>query len=165
MVTRWTAFALFFLFFSLSANAQSIQGGLRGLVTDSGGGVIANVKVSLTDQATNLTRSTLTSATGDYVFNAVVPAVYVITAESPGFKKYDRQGVTVGTQEFLTADIKMEVGNVTESVMVTEEVPVIETANASAGQLIDRQKLIDLPNLGRNPFMMAKIAQNVVAVG
>jgi hypothetical protein len=49
--------------------------------------------------------------------------------------------------------------------MVTEEVPVIETANASAGQLIDRQKLIDLPNLGRNPFMMAKIAQNVVAVG
>ena len=165
MVTRWTAFALSLSFFSLTAHAQSIQGGLRGLVTDSGGGVIANVKVSLTDQATNLTRSTLTSATGDYVFNAVVPAVYVITAESPGFKKYDRQGVTVGTQEFLTADIKMEVGNVTESVMVTEEVPVIETANASAGQLIDRQKLIDLPNLGRNPFMMAKIAQNVVAVG
>jgi len=49
--------------------------------------------------------------------------------------------------------------------MVTEEVPVSETSNASSGQLIDRQKLIDLPNLGRNPFMMAKVAQNVVAVG
>ncbi len=165
MVTRWTTFAFSALFACLSANAQSIQGGIRGLVTDSGGGVIANVKIALTDQATNLTRTTLTSASGDYVFNAVVPAVYTITAESPGFKKYDRKGVSVGTQEFLTADVKMEVGNVTESVMVTEEVPVIETANASAGQLIDRQKLIDLPNLGRNPFMMAKIAQNVVAVG
>ena len=165
MVTRWTTLALSLAFTCAVAQAQSIQGGIRGLVSDSGGGVIANVKVSITDQGTNLSRSTLTNATGDYVFNGVIPASYTIVAESPGFKKLERKGVQVSTQEFINVDIKLEVGNVTESVMVTEEVSVIETANASAGQLIDRQKLIDLPNLGRNPFMLAKIAQNVVAVG
>ncbi|HBY63340.1 MAG TPA: TonB-dependent receptor, partial [Solibacterales bacterium] len=52
-----------------------------------------------------------------------------------------------------------------ESVTVTEEIPLIENATASTGQVIDRQKLIDLPNLGRNPFMMSRIAQNVTPVG
>ena len=51
------------------------------------------------------------------------------------------------------------------SVNVTEEVPLLETANASTGQVIDRQKLVDLPNLGRNPFMLSKLSQNVVQVG
>ena len=48
---------------------------------------------------------------------------------------------------------------------MTEEIPLIETSNASQGQVLDRQQLIDLPNLGRNPFMMSKLAQNVTPVG
>ena len=59
----------------------------------------------------------------------------------------------------------LEVGSVSETINVTEEVPLMETANASNGQVIDRQKIVDLPNLGRNPFMMAKIAPNVVQAG
>ena len=159
---RWT---LSFLVFAASLFSQSFQGGIRGLVTDAGGGAVAGAKVSLVDEGTNSTRATLTNESGEYVFNGLVPATYSVSAEAPSFKKFERKGVALGTQQFLTIDVKLEVGQVTESVMVTEEVPVIETANASAGQLIDRQKLIDLPNLGRNPFMMAKVAQNVVAVG
>ncbi|MBI2685272.1 MAG: TonB-dependent receptor [Acidobacteria bacterium] len=159
---RWT---LSIALFSAALYSQSFQGGIRGLVTDAGGGAVPGAKVSLIDQGTNSTRATLTNEAGEYVFNGVVPATYHVTAESPSFKKFERKDIVLGTQQFLTIDIKLEVGQVTESVLVTEEVPVIETANASAGQLIDRQKLIDLPNLGRNPFMMAKVAQNVVAVG
>jgi hypothetical protein len=159
---RWTI-AVFL--YSCALLGQSFQGGIRGIVTDAGGGAVASVKVSLLDEGTNATRATLTSEAGEYAFNGIVPAVYTVAAEAPGFKRFERKGVSLGTQQFLTIDMKLEVGQVTESVLVTEEVPVIETANASAGQLIDRQKLIDLPNLGRNPFMMAKVAQNVVAVG
>jgi len=161
-MVRWT---LAFTLLAASLAGQSFQGGIRGLVTDAGGGAVAGAKVSLVDQATNAVRASLTNESGEYVFNAVVPASYTVNAEAPGFKKFEHKGVVVGTQQFITVDMKLEVGQVTESVLVTEEVPVIETANASAGQLIDRQKLIDLPNLGRNPFMMAKVAQNVVAVG
>ena len=144
---------------------QSFQGGLRGIVADGGAGMVAQAKVTLIDEATSVSRATLTNDTGEYVFNSVVPATYTVTVESPGFKKFEKRGIIVATQQFLTVDAKLEVGQVTESVMVTEEVPLIESSNASTGQVIDRQKLTDLPNLGRNPFMMSKIAQNVVPAG
>jgi hypothetical protein len=144
--------------------SQSYQGGIRGRVIDSTGAAIANAKVTATEAATGVSRATLSNNIGEYVFNALNPADYRIVAESPGFKIVERPA-TVQTQTFLTLDLTLEIGNVTESVLVTEEAPLIESSNASTGQVVDRQKLIDLPNLGRNPFMMSKIAQNVVPVG
>jgi trimeric autotransporter adhesin len=145
--------------------AQSTQGGVRGAVTDQTGAGVANAKVSLINDGTNETRSLVTNSEGGYDFNLVVPATYTITAEAPSFKKMSRKNVIIATQEYLTVDLKLEVGSVTESVLVTEEVPLVETANASQGQVLDNQKLIDLPNLGRNPFMMSKLSQNVMNVG
>src|SRR6185295_10884511 len=123
---------------------QGYQGGLRGRLMDAKGAVIANAKVEITDDATNLKRDTVSNAEGEFVFSAVNPATYTLSAENAGFKKFERK-VIIGTQEFITLDIKLEVGAVTESVLVSEEVPLMETSNASVGQLLDRQKLIDLP--------------------
>lgn len=153
------------LFASVSIWSQSYQGGIRGAVTDQAGAMVVGVKVTLTDESAGATRSTLTTEAGEYVFTQVVPATYSVTAEAPGFKKFERKGVAIATQQFVTLDLKLEIGAVTESVQVTEEVPLLEASTASTGQVIDRQKLIDLPNLGRNPFMMSKIAQNVTPVG
>jgi hypothetical protein len=155
--------AAFFL--AVSANAQSIFGGLRGAVTDAQGAAIADAKVTLTDEATNLSRSTIANNIGEFTFASVTPSTYTLTAESPGFKRFERRGVAVATQQYVTLDIRMEVGQVTESVLVTEEVPLLETSNANQAQVIDRQKLIDLPNLGRNPFMMSRLAPTVQQVG
>jgi len=121
--------------------------------------------VTLTAESTGVSRASLSNAAGEFVFNAVDPATYRITIEAAGFKRFERAGVIVNTQEFLTLDLRLEIGAVTESVNVTEDVPLLETSNASTGQVVDRQKLVDLPNLGRNPFMMAKIAPNVVQAG
>jgi hypothetical protein len=85
--------------------------------------------------------------------------------EAPGFKKMLRNQIVVGTQEFVTLDVKLELGSVNESVMVTVEVPLLETSNASNGQVITAQQLADLPNLGRNPYLMSKLSNNVVPVG
>lgn len=150
---------------AVTAWGQSYQGGVRGIVGDSGGAVVATAKVSLTDQSTNVSRSTLTNATGEFVFASVDPATYSVSVEAPGFKKFERKGVVISTQQFLTVDVKLEIGQVNESVFVTEEVPLIESANASNGQVLDRQKMNDLPNLGRNPFLLAKLSTNVVAAG
>src|SRR6266849_6345702 len=145
--------------------AQSYFGGVRGAISDAGAGAMADVKVTLIDEATNISRSALSNAQGEYVFSAVNPATYTLSAEAPGFKKFQNRGIVVGTQQFVTIDFKLEVGQVNESVQVTEEAPLMETSNASTGQVVDRQKLIDLPNLCRNPFMMARIAPNVVQAG
>lgn len=152
------------LCFSLSIFAQSYRGGVRGAVKDAGGATVPGAKVALVDVGTNVARNTVTNDAGEYVFNAVEPADYKVVVEFPGFKKLERP-VRIGTQEFLTIDIALEVGEVTESIQVTEEVPLIETSNASTGQVVDRQKLVDLPNLGRNPFMMSKLSSNIVQIG
>jgi hypothetical protein len=152
------------LCFSLGLFAQSYRGGVRGAVKDAGGATVPGAKVALIDVGTNVARNTVTNDAGEYVFNAVEPADYKVVVEFPGFKKLERP-VRIGTQEFLTIDIALEVGDVTESIQVTEEVPLIETSNASTGQVVDRQKLVDLPNLGRNPFMMSKLSPNIVQIG
>ncbi len=145
--------------------AQSYYGGLRGLVVDQNGGAVANAKVTLTDEGTGAQRSTLSTQSGEYLFSEVVPATYSVAIESPGFKKFERRDIVVGTQQQLSVDATLQLGAVSESVQVTEEVPLVEAANASQGQVLDNQKVVELPNLGRNPFMLSKLVQNVIPVG
>jgi len=157
----------FFLAAALStgAFAQSYQGGIRGLIQDPAKAAIATAKVTLTNEGTTVSRSELSNAAGEFVFSQIDPGTYTLSAEAPGFRKVERHGVVVSTQEYLTIDLKLEVGSVTESVQVTEEIPPLESSNASQGQVLDNQKLSDLPNLGRNPFMLSKIVPNVIPVG
>src|SRR4051794_28806707 len=126
---------------------------------------MGSVKVTLTDQATNIARSTTTNEQGEYVFNSVEPATYSVLAESPNFKKFVYRDIQIVTQGFVTTDIRLEIGETTQSVEVTEDAPLLENGNASNGQVLDSQKMTDLPNLGRNPFLLAKLSTNVVPVG
>jgi hypothetical protein len=150
---------------SLAVQGQSIYGGLRGIVTDAQGAAIAGAKIMMTDEATNLSRSILSTSNGEYNFASVTPATYTVITEAPGFKRSERRSVVVATQQVVTIDVALDLGAVSESVMVTAEVPLLEVSNASQGQVVDHQKLIDLPNLGRNPFMMSRLAATVQQVG
>ena len=145
--------------------AQSYQGSVRGTVTDSTGAPVPNAKVILTNDGTGEARSTFTNSEGGYDFEIVVPTTYTLSAEAPNFKKFERKNVTLAAQEHLTIDLPLQIGTVSESVLVTEAVPLVETSDASQGQTLDNQKLTELPNLGRNPFMMSKLAGNTVLVG
>ena len=147
------------------ASAQSFQGSLRGRVIDPKGAAIGLAKITLVDEGTSAGRATITSDQGEYTFAAVTPSTYTVIAEAPGFKRAERHKVLVSTQTAVTVDLAMELGEVTEHVNVTAEAELIQTADASTGQVIDRQKLVDLPNLGRNPFMMSKLSETVVQVG
>src|SRR5947208_7140384 len=126
-------------------DGQTYQGAIRGIVRDSTGAAVAGARITLTDQATNVPRSTNTNTEGEYVFNAVDPALYSVAAESANFKKFVRRDVQVTTQASVTTDIELELGTISQSVEVTEEIPVVEGSNASNGQGIDSQKMTDLP--------------------
>jgi len=146
-------------------SAQSFVGGARGLVQDPGGAVIAGATVTLANQATGLSRTTVTNATGQYSFSQVDPATYSIVVENQGFKKLTHPDVIIGTQQTVNIDFKMELGQTTESVQVTSEVPLVENTNASNGQVLNTQQVTDLPNLGRNVFLLSKLSTNTEAVG
>jgi hypothetical protein len=159
-------FAVSFLMPASSLRAQTFQGGVRGIVSDPGGAAVPGAKVTLIDEATSEQRATLSNASGEYTFTAVNPATYTVRAEAPAFKKFEAAHVVVSTQEFPTVDIKLQVGDVTQTINVNEDAALVETANASTGQVIDKQKLDDLPNMGRNPFYeTVKISQDVTPAG
>jgi hypothetical protein len=166
---RIRVFALTLMASSLAAGlawAQTFQGGIRGTLTDATGAVVGGAIVTLTDQGTGISRSTLSGNGGEYTFAALNPATYKIVVRKPGFKMLEQTGIVVSTQEYLIVDLKVAVGEVTQSVNVEAAVTLMETENASTGQIIDTQKLADLPNMGRNPFYEGvKISQNVTPGG
>ena len=143
---------------------QGFQGGLRGSIKDAGG-VIPGVEVTLTNEQTNLKRSVVTNERGEYVFANVDPGNYGVKATLQGYKTIDRGGIRIGTQQFLTLDLTMEVGSITENVTVTGSAPLIETANASQGTVLDTAALQTLPSPGRNAFMIGTTVPTVIPTG
>ena len=149
-----------------SLHAQTFQGGVRGIVADHTGAAMPDAMVTLVNEATGERRQTLSNSAGEYTFTAVLPATYTVRAEAPSFKRFEQTGVVVATQGFPTVDIKLQLGDVTQTVNVSGEVSLVEAANASTGQVVDKQKLDELPNMGRNPFYQTvKISQNVTPGG
>jgi hypothetical protein len=143
---------------------QGFQGGLRGSIKDAGG-VIPGVEVTLTNEQTNIKRSVVTNERGEFVFSNVDPGTYKVTATLQGYKTVDRGGVRIGTQQFLTLDLTMEVGAITENVTVTGEAPLIDTSNASTGTVLDTSALQTLPAPGRNAFMIGASVPTVIPSG
>jgi hypothetical protein len=146
------------------AIAQSFQGGLRGAVKDAQG-VIPGVTVTLVNESNGVTRDTVTNSVGEYSFPAVDPAMYAIKAVVQGYKTFERKGMTIGTQQFVTLDIVLEVGAIEETITVTGESPIVETSNASVGEVLSSQTLQSLPTVGRNAFLMAVTVPTVVSSG
>jgi len=157
-------FALSLAFTVADVAAQTYQGGVRGAVRDADGAV-PGAEIALVNEETSTVRTTLSNARGEFAFPNVLPGLYTIKASLTGFKTFESRGVRIGTQDFLTLDLLLEVGEVHEAVTVTGATPVIDTTTASVGTLIDRQTLEALPNVGRNPFVISVIAPNVIPTG
>jgi hypothetical protein len=145
--------------------AQSYYGTLKGIVKDATGSSVPNAEVTMTDVATKIARKTVTSGSGEYVFNAVDPGTFDISVSATGFQGYERKAVVVATQQIVALDIPIAIGSSSTVVEVTAAEPLVDSATASNGQVFDTQKMIDLPNLGRNPFLLTKLNNNVTATG
>lgn len=149
---------------SSTAWAQTFTGGVRGTVTDSGG-IVPGVTVTLTNEGTGATRDAVSNEQGAYNFSAVQPGTYTVKAELTGFKTFENKGVRVNTQQFVTMDIRLDVGQLQETITVTGEAPLIDTSNASTGSVIDSRQLEALPSAGRSAFLFAVTVPTVVASG
>jgi len=160
-------FSFLLIFFAVSTlPAQTNYGAVRGLVSDPQGAVLPNASVTLTNEQTKVIRASVTNIDGQYLFTAVDPGTYTITITAPGFQKLVQGGIVVGIGATQTVDARMKTGDVTVEVVVTgNNEPLIDTATASEGLTLDSQKLQDLPNLGRNPFVFDKLDNNVTPTG
>ena len=144
--------------------AQGFTGGIRGAVKDSGG-VIPGAEVTLTNEGTNISRSTSSNSDGEYNFPNLAPGNYSLKISLTGYKTYSRSGLPVGTQQFLTIDITLEVGTLQETVTVTGQSPLVETSNASTGTVLNSEALQTLPSAGRAAFLIGTTVPTVIPTG
>ncbi len=145
--------------------AQTNFGSVRGEVKDAGGANIPRAEVTLTNEVTNITRSDVTNPAGIYIFSSVDPGSYKVTIKMPNFRTFDVAGNVVTLGATTTVDAMLAVGASSETVEVTADSLVLNTASASGGQLYTAQQVEDLPLLGRNPFMLEAFDTNVVLLG
>lgn len=150
-------FAPMFLI-NASLEAQLDTGVVTGTVRDSSKAVVPGAELTLTNHATNISQKARSSGSGTYVFEAVPVGLYTLEAGAPGFKRYKVNSVEVHVQSSVTADVALQVGNVTEEITVTSAVPLLQSEDASLGQTITSVPVNDLPLNGRNWLSLAQLA-------
>ncbi|HUQ93675.1 MAG TPA: carboxypeptidase-like regulatory domain-containing protein, partial [Bryobacteraceae bacterium] len=133
------------------------NGTIHGTVTDPSGAAVPNAKVTALLDERGTTRDFTTPAGGDYVFPSLAIGTYTITVEAPGFKSFRRSGVSLTTEQNVRVDVQLQVGNVSESVSVTAEAPLVDSRSSVIGTLIDSRRVTDLPLNGRNIIGLAAL--------
>lgn len=131
-----------------SAWPQASSATVRGTVYDAASAVIPAARVTLTNSATNVARTTSTNEAGIYVFPGVIPGPYTVTVELPGMQKFEGS-LTVRTQQDAVVDAVLQVGQTATQVEVQDLTPVVRTDAPTLGHSLERQRIEQLPVNGR----------------
>lgn len=142
--------------------AQEYRATLSGRISDPQGLGVARAKIEVTSVETGALYRTVSEPTGQYVVPLLPPAVYEISAEAPGFKQFRRTQVRLGSGERVVIDIALEIGATSESITITGEAPLLQTATANTGQVLTTRQVENLPMNGRTPLVLAQLANGVV---
>src|SRR5258706_738677 len=147
------------------SRAQTAYGTVNGSVTDASGAAIADAQVTLTNLGTSEKRTQSTGNEGFYSFVNLNPGRYKIDVEKPGFKRITRPEVVVDVQQTVRIDLAMQVGDVSQSIEVTGETPLLQPETSSLGQVVEERKANELPLNGRNVFNLVSLAPSVIPQG
>ncbi|MBM3785945.1 MAG: carboxypeptidase regulatory-like domain-containing protein [Acidobacteria bacterium] len=153
---------LLLVFVSFCAFAQDPRGTILGRVLDASGSAIPKASVKVVNEATGLTNTSISNESGDYRAPYLNPGSYRVEAEIQGFTRLVRPGVQVRTTEIVTLDLEMKVGQVSDSVEVKAETPLLNTADVSLGQVIDQRRIEELPLFAGNAMDLVHLAPGTV---
>jgi hypothetical protein len=145
-----------------SAAAQDFRGSLTGQVTDPAGAAVVNATVVVTSVDTGAVQQTTTTPEGYYTVPFLAPGAYSLQVTATGFAKFLEPSVQIQTQQNATANVHLTVGTATESVTVNASQPMIDTADASTGQVLSTEQVQDLPSNGQSPLGFARIEYGAV---
>ena len=163
MQTKFAARLLIcFSITTLGLLAQESSGSISGRVQDPSGAVIGGAHVRATNTATGVSATADSNQDGLYTIPQLPPGAYTLTAEMSGFKKIERPGIEVRVNDRLNVDLQLPLGSTSESVEVTAATPLLESSNASMGQVVDARRIKDLPLQAGNPAELILFAPGVV---
>jgi hypothetical protein len=141
--------------------AQRDAASLEGRVADSSGAAVPNASVAAVNTATNFTYNVQSDASGAWIISPVRIGTYKITISVSGFKQAVVGPVTLDVQQRQRADVALEVGQVSEQVVVQGSTPLLETDSSESGQVIDSESMVGFPLNGRNPVQLAQLSVGV----
>jgi hypothetical protein len=160
MQRKFFAALVLVLYLAGVALAQSDTARIVGTITDPAGAFVANATVTVTDAATGRVVTATTGATGEYVINALPIGKYHVEVKQQGFKSAAAD-VTLEVDQVLEISLKLETGSASTTVDVTSEVPLVDTATSSTGEVIQGSQVVELPLNGRNFTQLALLTPGV----
>ncbi len=148
------------------ASAQSSSGTISGRVLDQTDQPVPGALVTLARPDTHETRTFTTGETGQFVFASIQPATYDITVDLPGFKRYEKTGLSLSASERLNAgDLKLDIGARGETVQVSAEVARVQDVSSERSALLDSTQVTNLMSRGRDVMALLTILPGVVNDG
>jgi Carboxypeptidase regulatory-like domain/TonB dependent receptor len=153
---------LFLVFSGGNVWAQKDTGNIVGVVRDSGGGVVPGAKVVVRDPDRGTTFETTTNGSGEYVAGPLKVGRYTVTVEKANFKTAVAGPVQLDVQGRIEADVKLEIGQISQKVEVTVQNPLLETETSTMGEVMDKTRIETLPLNGRNFAQLAQLGVGVV---
>jgi outer membrane receptor protein involved in Fe transport len=147
---------------SSAAFAQA-TGQISGEITDPSGRVVPAARIELTNTSTGDVRTVVSGSNGSFTVPLVNPGVYQVRVQVKGFRTSVTNNVQVEVNSTSKVDVKLQLGEASEQVTVTDTAPLVETGNAAMGEVVDHQQIVDLPLNGRNFAQLGTLIPGVVA--
>jgi hypothetical protein len=144
--------------------AQSGNSTLSGNVMDPTGAAIVGAKIRITNEQTGVINETEANDVGLYRVGSLLPGIYKVEADAPGFGKLVRRPVTLEVGQVIALDLTLQVGEASDTVVVVEAAPLTESQSSSVGQVVTRQMLNGLPLPNRAASSLAALAPGVVMI-
>ena len=148
------------LLFPVLSQAQGL-GSIVGTVTDPSGASIASAKVKATQTGTSFTREAATNSDGSFVISSLNPATYTVTTEASGFS-ISKQDVTLLADQTLTVNVQLRLGVTNQVVEVASNAVQVDTATSTIRQVIEQQRIAELPLNGRNAATLTLLVAGAV---
>jgi hypothetical protein len=137
-------------------------GSIVGTVADPTGAVVASATVTVTQTDTGRKTVVTSGPNGAYVFPTLLPTEYMLTVTAKGFENYVQSGIVLQADQSLTVRVRLALGAATQTVQVTTEVPQVDTTSGTLSQVIDEDRVVDLPLNGRNAASLVTLVAGVV---
>ena len=149
------------LVFALGANAQMTTTTILGRVTDATGATVAGAQVTATNRDTNLARTVQSNAEGDYAIELLPVGNYTVEVTAVGFKKLVRSGIVLEVNVPARVDVVLRIGEVNQTVMVTEGAPLVNTTSPDIGRTIQNEEVENMPLVNRNAYQLLELTPGV----
>ncbi|HKU26103.1 MAG TPA: carboxypeptidase regulatory-like domain-containing protein, partial [Candidatus Sulfotelmatobacter sp.] len=139
-------------------------GTISGNVVDPMGAVVPGAKVTATEAETGFSREVVSDSRGRYIIPNLRPTQYTLTVEGSGFEKFIQQNVLLLANQAATLDVKLQVGSPVQTLVVNEAAPLVNTTTQTLSDVIERDRMVDLPLNGRNAVETMNLIAGVSGV-